>query len=129
MVLLAGVVSGILHGPLLASFGTSLPGEAASDIFRAHWSAWLLGTELPGWPYGSLWANFPDGIEILPFPAVGLSLFAPISRLGSPAVSVSLLVMTYTIFGMWSGWYLVRTLGGGLGGGLVAGVGVYSHAF
>ena len=32
----------MLHGPLLAALGGSLPGEAASDVFRAHWTAWLM---------------------------------------------------------------------------------------
>ena len=120
LVALAVVV--LLHRSLLSSLGSVLPGEAASDVFRAHWSLWLMAEELPRWPFDTGLAGFPSGIEVLPFPAVSLVAWAPITWLLGPDLAHPMLVMAYTALAVWGGALLVRTLGGSPVGGMLAGV-------
>ncbi len=111
----------LLHRDLLAGWGSLLPGEPGSDIYRAHWSAWLVAAELPGWPFHTERVHFPAGVDLLPFPALSLVGIAPLTGLFGPDVSISLLVIAYTAGAVVATWWLVRTLGGGNGGGLLAG--------
>ncbi len=110
-----------LHRDLLAGWGTLLPGEPGSDIYRAHWSAWLVAAELPGWPFHTERVHFPAGVDLLPFPALSLVGIAPLTGLFGPDISIPILVVFYSAAAVVAGWWLVRTLGGGNGGGLVAG--------
>ena len=110
-----------IHAPLLGALGEALPGEAASDVFRAHWTVWLVAEELPGWPFSTEWVGFPGGSSLLPFPAVSLLAISPLTGLFGADVSLSLLVVLYTVFAFVGAWFLVRTLGGGPGGGALAG--------
>ncbi len=120
--LVAGAVVVLLHRSLLSSLGSALPGEAASDVFRAHWSLWLVAEELPRWPFATGLVGFPSGVELLPFPAVSLVVWAPVTWLLGPDLAHPLLVMAYTALAVWGGSVLVRALGGSPAGGLLAGV-------
>ena len=122
----AAVVLGLLlavfiHAPLLGALGEALPGEPASDVFRAHWTVWLVAEELPGWPFSTDWVGFPGGANLLPFPAVSLLAISPLTGIFGADVSLSLLVVIYTVFAFSGAWFLVRTLGGSPGGGALAG--------
>lgn len=114
-------LAALLHGPALQTLGTHLPGEPASDVLRAWWSSWLVAEELPTWPFSTTRANFPVGLELLPFPAVSLVIVAPVAWLLGPAVAVTALVVLHSVLAVLAGAALVRTLGGGWGGALMAG--------
>ncbi len=120
LVALAVVV--LLHWELLLQLGSALPGEAGSDVFRAHWSLWLVAQELPGWPFDSNLAGFPHGVDLVPFPAVSLVAWAPVTWLLGPDVAHALLVMAYSGLAVVGSVVLVRVLGGSHAGGLLAGV-------
>ena len=109
-----------LHWPLWSALGDAIPGEAGSDAYRAHWSVWLTGMEWP-WPFSSERINFPEGVDWIPFPAISLWLFGPFSRLLGPDLALPALIGLHSAWAVIGGWMLVRALGGGLGGGLVAG--------
>ena len=111
-----------LHRPLWMELGVVLPGEDASDVYRAHWSAWLLGQEFPGWPFSTTRVQFPVGVDLLPFPAISLWLLAPLTRVLGPDVALPLLVMAYSGLAFAAAYALVRTLGGAFGGAVLAGV-------
>jgi len=110
-----------LHWPMVSELGSVIPGEAGSDAFRAHWSVWLMGAEFPSWPFETTRVNFPQGVEWLPFPAVSLWLAAPMSAALGVDLALPLMIMAHTALAVVGGWALVRVLGGGVGGGLVAG--------
>lgn len=118
---LGALIAVFLHAPLLAALGTALPGEPASDVFRAHWTVWLVAEELPGWPFFTEWVGFPGGAHILPFPAVSLLAISPLTALFGADVSLPVLVVLYTVFAFAGTWFLVRTMGGTRGGGALAG--------
>ncbi len=111
----------LLHHKLLLRLGSVLPGEAGSDVFRAHWSLWLVAEELPGWPFGTALVGFPNGVDLVPFPAVSLLAWAPLTALLGPDIAHALLVMAYTALAVVGGVVLVRVLGGSLMGGFLAG--------
>jgi hypothetical protein len=111
----------LIHGPLLGVLGTALPGESASDVYRAHWTTWLVAEELPGWPFSTDLVGFPGGASLLPFPAVSLLVLSPVTWIFGPDISLPLLVISYSALAFASAWFLVRTLGGGPGGGALAG--------
>ncbi|MEE2750247.1 MAG: hypothetical protein VX519_02355 [Myxococcota bacterium] len=115
------VLALFLHRELLAGWGAVLPGEPGSDVYRAHWSAWLVARELPGWPFTTELVHFPTGVDVLPFPALSLVAVSPLTWMFGVDVSVPVLVISYSALAVVSGWFLVRTLGGGLGGGILAG--------
>jgi len=111
----------VMHGPLLGALGTSLPGESASDVYRAHWTTWLVAEEFPGWPFSTELVGFPVGASLLPFPAVSLLVLTPFTWIFGPDISLPLLVVAYSALAFAGTWFLVRTLGGGPGGGALAG--------
>ncbi len=111
----------LLHRELLLGLGTVLPGEAGSDVFRAHWSLWLVAEELPAWPFDTALAGFPSGVDLVPFPAASLVAWAPLTWVLGPDLAHPLLVMAHTALAVVGGTVLVRVLGGSLAGGLVAG--------
>ncbi|MCB9761236.1 MAG: hypothetical protein H6739_15450 [Alphaproteobacteria bacterium] len=110
-----------LHAPALSALGRALPGEPASDVLRAWWSAWMVADAFPGWPFASDAVNFPAGVDIVPFPAVTLTLAAPATALLGAAVMVPMLVVLHAAFAVAGTAFFVRTLGGGRGGALLAG--------
>ena len=110
-----------MHSPLLFVLGESLPGGSGSDIYRAHWSAWLVASELPSWPFSSTLVNFPSGISLLPFPTVSLIAMAPFVWLLGADISISFLVIFYTAFAFCCTWFLSRVLGAGVSGACLAG--------
>lgn len=109
-----------LHWPLWSELGQAIPGEPGSDAYRAHWSVWLTGVEWPR-PFASERINFPEGVDWIPFPAVSLWLFGPLSWLLGPDLGLPALIGLHTMGAVIGGWMLVRALGGGTGGGLLAG--------
>ncbi|MCB9742474.1 MAG: hypothetical protein H6741_32620 [Alphaproteobacteria bacterium] len=120
--LLAGALLGVaMHWPALSRLGEALPGEPASDVLRAFWSTWLVADSFPGWPFASDAVNFPAGVRLVPFPALTLTLSAPLTWALGAAVSLPLLVVLHVAYGFAASAFLVRTLGGGRGGALVAG--------
>jgi hypothetical protein len=110
-----------MHSPLIGALGEVLPGESGSDVYRAHWSAWLVAAELPGWPFSSNLVNFPTGISVLPFPTVSLVVLSPFVWLFGVDVSIALLVIFYTVFAFCGTWFLARVLGADTGGACIAG--------
>ena len=126
-VVLALVVALGLHWPLVGSLGQALPGEPASDAIRAWWSMWLVAEELPGWPFGSTIADFPAGIDWLPFPAVTLCLCAPLTWLFGAKTALSLAVLGHAVLAVLGTCFLVRVLRGGWGAGFCAGALVVSQ--
>ncbi len=117
----AVAVALLLHRPLLANLGHALPGEAGSDVFRAHWSLWLVAEELPRWPFGTSVVGFPNGVDLLPFPAASLLAWAPVTALAGPDIALGLLVFAYSLLAFAGASVLVRTLGGSAAGGWLAG--------
>ena len=122
-----------LHLPLLSQLGQVLPGEPASDALRAWWSMWLVAEEMPGWPFGSTLADFPAGIDWLPFPAVTLTLFSPVAWGFGAEAAVGLAVVSHAVFAVLGTAFFVRSLGGrwgagALGGALVASQPVFGGA-
>jgi hypothetical protein len=111
----------VVHKSLLGALGSALPGESGSDIFRAHWTAWLVAEELPGWPFSTGSVGFPGGSHLLPFPAVSLVALSPLTWIVGADISLPLLIVLYTALAFAGTWLLVRTLGGGPGGGALAG--------
>jgi hypothetical protein len=111
----------VVHKSLLAVLGSALPGESGSDVFRAHWTTWLMAEELPGWPFSTGDVGFPGGAQLLPFPAVSLLVLSPLTWIFGADISLPLLVIAYTALAFSGAWLLVRTLGGGPGGGALAG--------
>jgi hypothetical protein len=126
-VLVALLVSVGLHRPLLAGLGTVLPGEPASDAIRAWWSMWLVAAELPGWPFGSTLADFPAGVDWLPFPAVTLVLSAPVAWLFGAKTAVGVAVLAHSMFAVGGTAFFVRSLGGRWGVAACAGALVASQ--
>ncbi len=124
---LAVVLALGLHWPLVGDLGSALPGEPATDAIRAWWSMWLVAEELPGWPFGSTVADFPAGIDWLPFPALTLCLSAPLTWLFGAKAAVGLVVLGHSVFAVLATAFLVRTLGGGWGAGFCAGALVASQ--
>ncbi|MCB9793547.1 MAG: hypothetical protein H6741_12560 [Alphaproteobacteria bacterium] len=120
--LAAGLILGLLlHWPALRGLGETLPGEPASDVLRAFWSAWLVAEDFPSWPFASDAVNFPAGVRLVPFPAITLSLSAPMVWALGAAVSLPLLVLLHVVFAFGGSAFLARTLGAGRGGALLAG--------
>lgn len=117
----AVVLALVLHGPLVAALGSSIPGEPGSDALRGLWSLWLIGQEGWLWPLGSDRMAFPDGARMLPFPAVSLTLAAPTAKLLGPQVAFTGLVLFHSVFAVVGTAWLVRSLGGGWGMGFCAG--------
>jgi hypothetical protein len=111
----------VMHWALLSALGSALPGESGSDVFRAHWTTWLVAEELPGWPFSTSAVGFPGGVDLLPFPAISLLALSPFTWLLGPDISLPLLVVAYTALAFIGAWFLVRTLGGSPGGGALAG--------
>jgi hypothetical protein len=112
----------LLHHELLLRLGSALPGEPGSDVFRAHWSLWLVAHELPGWPFDSDLVGFPNGVELVPFPAASLLAWAPVTAIMGPEIAHGLLVMAYSALAVFGGHAMVRALGGSHPGGWLAGV-------
>lgn len=98
-----------------------LPGEGGSDILRGWWSMWLVGQEMPGWPFDTERVGFPDGADLVPFPAISLMAMSGVSRFLGAATAVSFLVLAHSVFAVLATTWLVRTLGGGWGAGVLAG--------
>ncbi len=120
IVVVAAVVLAVLMHHTLLGPGV-LPGEGGSDILRGWWSAWLIGHEVPGWPFDTEMVGFPRGADVVPFPAVSLIAMAGVSRFLGAATAVSFIVFGHTVFAVLATTWLVRTLGGGWGTGLLAG--------
>ena len=116
-----------LHRPLLGGLGSTLPGEPGSDALRALWSAWLVAEELPGWPFGTTMAGFPEGLDLLPFPALSLVLVAPVAWIFGPIQALNTLILGHAAFAVLATAALVRTLGGRWGAALLAGALVASQ--
>lgn len=115
----------VVHHPLLVGLGEVLPGEPASDALRGFWSTWLIGREMPGWPFDSAAVGFPRGVDIVAFPAVSLALVFPTTKLLGADAAMTYLVLFHCVFAFGATAWLVRVLGGGwgaatLGGALVA---------
>lgn len=125
-VIAAVILTLLVHHPALRALGTAIPGEPASDALRAAWSVWLVAEDLP-WPFSTPLVNFPAGVHILPFPALTLLLGAPLAALFGPVATLTLLIAAHTVFAALACGALVRTLGGGRGGALLAGALVISQ--
>ncbi len=110
-----------LHRPLWPQLGHAIPGEAGTDVFRAHWSVWLTGAEFPSWPFSTERVNFPRGVDWIPFPAVTLWVLSPLTALLGPDLMFPLMIALHTAAAVGGGWLLARALGAGLGGAAVAG--------
>jgi len=109
----------VMHLPLMQ--GGVLPGEGTSDILRGWWSVWLVGTEMPGWPFSTAYAGFPNGADIVPFPAVSLVTFSGVASVLGAETAVCFMVIAHTMFAVIATCWFVRTLGGGWGTGILAG--------
>ncbi|MED5371688.1 MAG: hypothetical protein VX899_11775 [Myxococcota bacterium] len=111
----------VLHAPLLAS-ADSIPGEPGSDALRGLWTLWLVGERWWSWPLGFAEAGFPNGVTLLPFPALSLSAVALPTRLLGPVPALRLLVLGHSVLAVLGGAFLVRSLKGSWGMALLAGV-------
>ena len=110
----------LLHAPLLNAPG-HIPGEPGSDALRGLWSVWVLGQSWFTWPLGTYSAGFPNGADLLPFPAATLSAAAPLERLFGALSALRIVVIVHTIMAVIATGFLVRTLKGSWGLALVAG--------
>ena len=110
-----------LHRPLWAELGARLPGEAGSDIFRAHWSLWLAARHWPDWPMPTQLAAFPSGADVAPFPGVTLWLAGPLVQAVGPDVALPLVVAVHVLFAFVAAAWCAGQLGARAGGRLLAG--------
>ena len=81
------------------------------DTIRAQWSAWVMAAALPGWPFSTDLAAFPDGVELIPLPPLSLGLVAPITLLAGSTMGLVALLVFHTVLCVLGGSFLARSLG------------------
>ncbi len=110
-----------LHRPIWAALGRLLPGEAGSDVFRAHWSLWLGARSWPELPLPTNLAAFPAGADLVPFPGVTIWSAGPLVNWLGADVALPLVVGAHAVFAFVAAAWCAKTLGARPGGQLLAG--------